>query len=403
MKKLTKDSRNTCLIGMAQFISDLGNWFYTVAISTLVYALTGSATALSLTIVSSLVPSAIFSIVGGGMSDQHNPKKLMILSDMVRALMILLALFVNESNVYLIYLISFVNAILGSVFTTSRYVLLQKTLSKESLGRVFSKMRVLYELAVVMGSLLGGVIYSALGFKYIIILDCLSFCISLLCILFVKFKYEKERVIKKKEESFLETQMKGFSYIRKQKTLVNLVMNKVMYTLSSGIMNLIPSLLAIKIYGLGSNGVGLIYVAIGIGSLVGAYYVGKVGDKQYKQNRVLISGGISCIGWLMLMLKGNIYFGLIAVIIINIGDIFAHTYMETYSVVNVDQEYIGRISGVFQFITYICLILSLTILPQIIDRSWVGGIAVSISFIVIVNMISYVGVGMRDTIGEEII
>lgn len=383
-----KEKKNFLLVASSQFVSDLGNWFYTIAISATVYALTKSALALSMVLVTSLIPAAIFSIVGGGISDKYNAKKLMIFTDLFRSISVLLTLFVNSADtVYIVFLVSMINSICGATFTTSRYVILQKLLSKDSLNKSFSKLRILYEITVILGSALGGIVLGFLGFKYVIYFDSLTFILSLLLILGVNYKGS---VIEKKVEdkiSFIKMQKEGLKYIFTNKSLTDLVIFKVFYTISGGIINILPTILAMKIFDAGNNGLGFAYAFIGVGSIIGAFLVGKVDNTKFRKSYLLYSGILISIAWLFLLLKVNFYVSLALISVVCIGDIFSYTYIESFSISGIKSELVGRVSGVFQFVTYFSLAISLTVIAKLLDYNFNIAIIVCIVLLVIPNIL----------------
>lgn len=391
-EKNLKWGKNILLLCGAQFISDLGNWFYTIAISASVYMLTKSSLALSSVIITSLIPSAVFSIIGGGISDKYNPKKLMILTDIIRCITVLFALLFNSiDRLYIVLLISLVNSTCGSLFTTSRYVVIQRLLKGDALNKAISNLRVLYELTVILGSALGGTALALLGFKYVIYFDSLTFALSALFIGLTKYQYSLDSGVAKDRaaNNFLKAQKEGYKYIFKNLTLTNLMIYKTFYTISGGILNILPAILAIKIFNFGQSGIGYIFSAIGIGSIIGAFLVGKLKELDFKKSYLLYGGIVLCIGWVFLGLAGNFYYALAAICIICTANIFSHTYIESHSIIGVEEQFIGRVSGVFQFITYIALVISLTVLAKLIDYNFQLALLTCILLICIPNALLY--------------
>ncbi|SHK02526.1 MFS transporter [Paramaledivibacter caminithermalis] len=388
IKSLTNNAllknRDFILIGCAQGVSDIGNWFYTIAISATIYTYTKSAIALSLVMILSLIPSALFSIVGGGISDRYNAKRLMICTDVIRGLVTLFALLVTSAQyIYILYIITLINSICGAFFTTSRYSVITKILPSKDISNAFSKLRILYELTVILGSATGGIVFAFLGFKYIVYSNSLTFFISLIFVLLIKYKEDNKK--DKERNNFIEMQKEGFNYIKKSVKLRILSLYKVFYTISGGILNILPSILAIKIYNYGETGIGFIFSVIGFGSIVGAYIVGKLKDENFNKRNLLYGGIVIISGWIFLLLSRNFYLALVSVGIICMGNIFSHTYIESYSVKDIEQQFVGRIAGVFQSITYSAVLISLTLLAKLLDYNYQLTIIICIILIIIPN------------------
>lgn len=397
IKKALEEKKDLMLVGCAQVISDLGNWFYTVAMSATIYAMTRSAIALSMVLILSLIPSAIFSIIGGGISDKYNAKKTMICTDLIRGLITLFALLVTTADtIYILYIITFINAICGAVFTTSRYQIITRIVPGEQLSSAFSKLRILYELTVIFGSATGGMVFAFLGFRYVVLFNSLTFFFSLIFLLFVS--YEEGKKSKRTTNHFLTMQKEGFQYILQNKKLKTLSLYKVFYTISGGILNILPSILAMKIFNYGETGIGFTFSAIGIGSMVGAYFVGRIKAETFEKTNLVYGGAIIVLGWIALLAAKSFYFAIFAIAVICIGNIFSHTYIESFSVKDIKQELVGRISGVFQSITYCALFISLTLLARLIDIYYQSTIIFCIALILIPNIATYaMDIGKRTS------
>jgi MFS family permease len=79
----TRDFR---LVWLGQTVSALGGPFQMVALTWLVLNLTGSALALSSTLLAAALPASALLLVGGVISDRYDPRTVMIWSDAGRAI-----------------------------------------------------------------------------------------------------------------------------------------------------------------------------------------------------------------------------------------------------------------------------------------------------------------------------
>ncbi len=384
-KRSLLQNKQFIMISGAQFVSDLGNWFYTIAISATIYKITGSAFALSLMLLINLVPAAVFSIIGGSISDKTNPKLTMIVSDIIRGFSTLAAISVlYTNNISILYVIAFINSIFGALFTTSRYKIITTLVSKEDMTSAFSKLRILYELTVILGSAIGGIVYSFLGFQLVVYINSATFFVAILFLLFVKYSHKKAEA--RSKSSYLEMQKEGFREILKNKDLSNLMVYKLFYTVSGGILNVLPSVLALSIYEFGEIGIGYMFSGIGIGSIVGAYFVGRLKEGAFRPSVLLKSGGITAVGWLLLVYAPSFYTAIGAIVVVCIGNIYSHTYIESTSLKMVDSELVGRISGVFQSLTYLAIGLSLTVLSNLLDYNYIYTIIACIALLALPNI-----------------
>jgi MFS family permease len=78
---LLRQNRNFRLLYVGQTISQLGDWFNTVAVFALVLDLTGSATMVAWMLIVQFLPVALVSPVAGVVVDRVDRRRLMIAAD----------------------------------------------------------------------------------------------------------------------------------------------------------------------------------------------------------------------------------------------------------------------------------------------------------------------------------
>src|SRR5436190_21410829 len=83
---LLRGNRNFRNLWLGQVVSQMGDWFDTIALYTIILTLTGSARNVGLLLVARFVPSFIFGPLSGVVADRFSRRAIMILSDLLRAL-----------------------------------------------------------------------------------------------------------------------------------------------------------------------------------------------------------------------------------------------------------------------------------------------------------------------------
>src|SRR4051812_20745844 len=106
--RLLRDNPGYTRLWIAQAVSLLGDWFSTIALSSLVaHYSKGSGIAISLLLLARFLPPLIFGPYAGVLVDRLNRKWLLIFSDALRVLIVLSFLLVNgEDKLWLIYLLT---------------------------------------------------------------------------------------------------------------------------------------------------------------------------------------------------------------------------------------------------------------------------------------------------------
>src|SRR3954447_24467159 len=102
---LLRGNRNFRLLWLAQIISELGDWFYTLAVYNLLLDLTGSkAQAVALAVVLQVLPITLASPTAGVVNDRVRRRRIMIGTDVARAFVVLGMLTVRTpAMVWLVY------------------------------------------------------------------------------------------------------------------------------------------------------------------------------------------------------------------------------------------------------------------------------------------------------------
>src|SRR5438270_10321232 len=114
---LLRDNRNFRLLWLAQIVSQLGDWFYTLAVYNLLLELTGSkAQAVGLAVVLQVLPSTLAAPTAGVLNDRISRKRIMIGADAARFFVVLGMLLVRTpAMVWLVYPLLFIET-LGMAF-----------------------------------------------------------------------------------------------------------------------------------------------------------------------------------------------------------------------------------------------------------------------------------------------
>src|ERR1700681_4435932 len=82
---LIRDNRNFRLLWLAQIVSELGDWFYSVAIFSFLLELTGSAQMVAFAFMAQVLPQCFAAPTAGVINDRISRKKVMIFADWARA------------------------------------------------------------------------------------------------------------------------------------------------------------------------------------------------------------------------------------------------------------------------------------------------------------------------------
>ncbi len=172
------------LLWLAQVISDFGDSLTNLALLIFVNQVTGSTAALATMAIVLGLPQVTFGLLAGVYVDRWNRKRVMIGSDLLRGLLVLGFVGATMSGqLWLMYLLGFAQAAIGTFFTPARSALTPQLVPREGLLAANSLTQTSRIIAGVAGAAaagaligLGGVVWPAF------VVDALTFFISVLLV-----------------------------------------------------------------------------------------------------------------------------------------------------------------------------------------------------------------------------
>ena len=184
---LLRSNRQFRRLWSAQLISELGDWFYTLAVYDLLLKLTGSGQAVSYAIILQLLPWFLMTPVAGFLADRFPRRHLMIVADVVRGFVVLGLLTVRAaSDVWIVYVLLAVEVIFASIFEPARNALLPNLTTAEEVLPANALSSATWSFALTMGGALGGAVTALLGRQVAFVVNSLSFFASALLLLKIR-------------------------------------------------------------------------------------------------------------------------------------------------------------------------------------------------------------------------
>ncbi|MEN3332833.1 MAG: hypothetical protein V7641_2198 [Blastocatellia bacterium] len=182
-RELLGRNRNFRWLWMGQIISELGTWFSFIAELGLVRLISGSTWATTGLLVARLLPFLLAAPIAGVFVDRHSRKRILIVTDLLRALVALL--YVAAGALRSVELVIIGSALMSSLtmfFEGAKNAAIPNLTSGRELLSANVLMFSLRFLQFTLGSALGGVTAAQFGYNVAFIVNSLSFVASALCI-----------------------------------------------------------------------------------------------------------------------------------------------------------------------------------------------------------------------------
>ena len=181
-------NRSFTLLWTGQLISTMGSALTSLAASIYVYRVTGSAASVGLMLMATAAPTLLIGLVAGVYVDRLDRKRIMIATDIIRAVLVLSIPFLVPLNIAWLYILVALSASVGQFYDPAHESVLPEVASEQELAAANSMMAISTFGSTAIGFAASGLIASAADIKWAFYLDALSFLLSGLCILLIRFK-----------------------------------------------------------------------------------------------------------------------------------------------------------------------------------------------------------------------
>jgi NRE family putative nickel resistance protein-like MFS transporter len=275
---------------IAQGISLLGDSITWLGIALLAYEFGGDksseilATALTLRVTAFVV----FGSYAGIVADRFSRKKIMIITNMFRMIIVISFAFLNSSwQLYiLIFLLNIFNAFFSPAYKATVPQLIS---SKENYGNAIALSNATWQLLGVLGPGLAGILAVAWGSRDIFFIDALTFVISSLLILFIPISSINEKENTFSLRSTWNDMVTGTRLVFGNNSIRFALLIELAAALA-GAQVMVNSIGHIKgDLHLGDSEYGLVMAAFGIGATIAAFTSSTI-DKSKDKSRILTIG-----------------------------------------------------------------------------------------------------------------
>jgi MFS family permease len=178
-----------------QTISNLGSSFTMFALPLLVYKLTGSALSLAATTAAYFIPYLLFGLVIGAWVDRVDRKRLMIATDLGRALALAsipIFSYAGVLSIWWIYAATFIQACLTIAFDAGEFAAIPSLVPKENLVTANGRIMATYQAAQVSGPLLAGLLVALMRIEDVLLFDAASFAVSAVSLALIARSFNSE-------------------------------------------------------------------------------------------------------------------------------------------------------------------------------------------------------------------
>lgn len=357
---------NIILLVSGEFVSNFGTRIYNFSIAYYVLQKTGSALAFSVSLVLGTIPRILISPFAGAIVDELERKKIVILMDLGRGIM-LIGLYsiavVSDIQISHIYITIFFLSIMDIFFNIASSSSIPNIVHKKNIIKINSLKQTLSYLGSILAPSIGGIATSFISIKYFIIINAFSFVISGISQYFINYDINNISIFNKGKESklsvssILENTKKSISYIKTQSLIIILTIYSMIGNFLIYLGFVIPMpYLVLRYFNLNSAQYGIIQSGISLGAVITAVILSIIHLPEKKYRLVIYSSLVFCIPFILLGIgaigdmlhvsKNMLFIYMILVTFIyGAGTVLINVPINAIQQENIQNSYLGRVLG----------------------------------------------------------
>ncbi len=292
--ELLRSNRRFRLLWLGQVVSQMGDWFDTIAVYTIVLRLTGSGRAVALIMVARFLPSVVMGPLSGVVADRFSRRTIMITADLMRALVVLGFLLVRRPDqMWLVYVLTVLQLAFSAFFEPAKTAAIPSIVSDRELLPANAIASVTWSAMLTLGAAIGGLVAGWFGTNAAFVLDSLSFVASAALIASVTFPKRPVRAKAKltiaKALGISDT-IEGARYVKHRPRVFAYLMVKPAWGMGGGILTLL-AVFGERVFPVGgktATGIGVLFTARGIGTAVGPIVARRWAGETRRQMQIAI-------------------------------------------------------------------------------------------------------------------
>ena len=338
---------------LAQVISLAGDWFNTIASVIIINRYTTSGLALGGLFIARALPPFLLGPVAGVVADRFDRRKVLIASDVFRAVIVLGFLLVDRpERLWLMYVLTVLQFSVSTFFEPARAALTPSLVETDELLNANTLASITWSAMLTFGGAIGGVTASYFGVPVSLVVDAASFLVSAMLVASItgEFRSQMAHALDSGWKNFID----GMKYVRKNLDVGFVTLVKAFGQVGS--FDIIAALYAARLFPYGQEGattLGLMFTAFGLGAVIGPLIANRFGDASASWLRRAILGGFVFmpLAWFIIGTATSFPIVLIGCVIRGMGGSINWTYSDVLLQMTVPDHFLGRVFA-FDFGVY---------------------------------------------------
>lgn len=376
--RLLRNNPSYANLWCAQAISLIGDWFNTIVLSQLVSEYSnGSGLAISLLLLARFLPPLLVSPIAGVLLDRFDRKRLLIISDLSRMIIVLGFLLASSPDrLWLIYVFTVLQFGFSAIFEPGRSALMPNVLRREDLVQANILSSVTWSVMLAVGGALGGLVSAWLGVWVALLFDAATFLLSAYMISRVRIVHEVP-IHRETESASLRDFVDGLRYATRHLPTAATLLVKLGGSVGS--MDTVLTFYATVLFVVGEGGagsLGILWSAFGVGAILGPVIINRFNDGTVRTLRrlIIIAYALISLGWFLLSGASLLAIAALAIVVKAMGSSIYWTNSSVILQSTVSDQYLGRIFSLDQAGFQLATVVSTLVTGLLIENLGAGAV-----------------------------
>jgi MFS family permease len=294
-------NRDFSALWLSQLISKVGDNFAVVAALVLINELAAKPGLAVVVIAAAMTIPQLFALASGVLVDRFSRKMVMILTDLLRAVVILLPLLVQSSDqLYILYVSAFALQFLGAMFIPARNASIPNMVPEEQLLTANALIQATELVSLIVGASLATLVIGLTSTSTAWVVDSFTFILSAIFLVAARIPRRAVRPSVAASgavgefRSFWQSLVDGVRYIASNTPLLHLMAITTMATLGLSATILLAAAYFQQLFGISAQYVGLLQATEGLGMAMGAVLISAYAS--WARSRQIVSATMIILG-----------------------------------------------------------------------------------------------------------
>ncbi|TYP73081.1 MFS transporter [Paenibacillus methanolicus] len=364
----------------ASLISSIGAGMQFIAMSLLLFNMTGSAASIGWLLLVHSIAGILVSPWMGVYIDRWSFKHICVTSDGLRALALCaLPLFAMQGDIPIgiIYATEFILAACDRFHWPATMGLIRTIVPENQLLRANSRLGIANQLGMLVGSAVGGMLISAFSAMVVIYINIATFALSAVLTAMIAMVY----AVKKSGDSAASSAsslkkdwLEGFAYMRSRPQVIGLAIIQIFGYITLFVCNTLLPVFTERDLKVGATGFGYIEAAWAIGAIAGSYMLAAVLKRMKLVSYGRFSMLMIALSMIIFLTSAHLIQAIVGYLLLGFFVVSNRIHNETLIQLEIEPAFIGRVNSMMvMLISYISLFVYLGVgyLGDVVSIRWV--------------------------------